>query len=184
MVAAGEMSVAGAAEHSVSQSDNAAANLLLARLGGPAVYTQRLRAWGDMVTRLDRNELGLNEKRKENADNENAVEKKAKALVFDAIIGGVKGLTDDGKELSVKLFADAKTDDLSAEVTLTAKSGSATAKNFTAIGSKTSIPAGIVAAAGAPVARGNVKVALTDGMKKEYGALIDAMFAGSISAIT
>jgi beta-lactamase class A len=55
------MSVAGAAEDIVTDSDNAAANLLLRRLGGPAVYTQRVRAWGDAVTRLDRNELGLNE---------------------------------------------------------------------------------------------------------------------------
>jgi beta-lactamase class A len=60
-VAAGAMSVAGAAEHSVTDSDNAAANLLLHRLGGPAVYTQRVRAWGDTVTRLDRLEMGLNE---------------------------------------------------------------------------------------------------------------------------
>lgn len=61
MAAAGEMSVEGAAEHIVTESDNAAANLLLRRLGGPAAYTRRLRAWGDPVTRLDRYELGLNE---------------------------------------------------------------------------------------------------------------------------
>ena len=60
-VTAGEISIEGAAEHSVTQSDNAAANLLLRRLGGPAIYTSRLRAWGDAVTRLDRYELGLNE---------------------------------------------------------------------------------------------------------------------------
>ena len=59
--AAGEMSVDGAAEHSVTHSDNAAANLLLDRLGGPQVFTRRVRAWGDRVTRLDRRELGLNE---------------------------------------------------------------------------------------------------------------------------
>lgn len=61
MAAAGEMSIEGAAEHIVTDSDNAAANLLLRRLGGPAVYTRRVRAWGDAVTRLDRYELGLNE---------------------------------------------------------------------------------------------------------------------------
>jgi beta-lactamase class A len=61
MAAAGEMSVEGAAEHIVTDSDNAAANLLLRRLGGPAVYTRRVRTWGDAVTRLDRYELGLNE---------------------------------------------------------------------------------------------------------------------------
>lgn len=61
MVTSGEMSIEGAAEHIVTDSDNAAANLLLRRLGGPAVYTRRVRAWGDGVTRLDRYELGLNE---------------------------------------------------------------------------------------------------------------------------
>lgn len=61
MAPSGEMSIDGAAEHAVTQSDNTASNLLLDRLGGPAVYTQRVRAWGDAVTRLDRRELGLNE---------------------------------------------------------------------------------------------------------------------------
>ena len=61
MAAAGEMSIEGAAEHIVTDSDNAAANLLLRRLGGPAVYTRRVQAWGDAITRLDRYELGLNE---------------------------------------------------------------------------------------------------------------------------
>ncbi|HYD12287.1 MAG TPA: class A beta-lactamase [Allosphingosinicella sp.] len=60
-VGAGEMSVEGAAEHIVTDSDNAAANLLLRRLGGPAAYTRRVRAWGDAVTRLDRFEMALNE---------------------------------------------------------------------------------------------------------------------------
>jgi hypothetical protein len=100
-------------------------------------------------------------------------------MLFDYILGGAKGITDDGKELSVKLFADAKTDVISAEVTLTAKSGSATAKNFTALGSKTSLPAGIVASSGA-AARGNIKVAVTDGMKKEYAAAIDALLAEAL----
>ncbi len=55
------MSIEGAGEHIVTDSDNAAANLLLRRLGGPEEYTRRVRAWGDAVTRLDRYELGLNE---------------------------------------------------------------------------------------------------------------------------
>ncbi len=121
-------------------------------------------------------ELGINTERKKNADTESAAEKRFKNLVFDALLAGFKGLTDDGKELSVKLFADAKTDEISAEVALTAKSGSATAKNFAALGSKTSVPAGIVASAN-PVARANVKITITDGMKKEYAAAIDDLLA-------
>lgn len=41
-------------------SDNTAANLLLARQGGPAGLTQWLRGFGDMHTRLDRIETALN----------------------------------------------------------------------------------------------------------------------------
>jgi hypothetical protein len=119
-------------------------------------------------------ELGLNEQRKKNEENETAAEKRLKGFVFDTILAGVKGLTEDGKELSVKLFAEARSDDLSAEVTLTATSGSATAKNFAALGQKTSVPAGIVAAPDA-AARGNVKIAVTDGTKNEFAATIDAL---------
>ena len=55
------MSLAELCEAAITQSDNAAANLLLAQLGGPAGLTQSLRALGDPETRLDRWELELNE---------------------------------------------------------------------------------------------------------------------------
>jgi beta-lactamase class A len=45
----------------VVHSDNAAANVLLNGLGGPAGFTQFMRSIGDPVTRLDRTELALNE---------------------------------------------------------------------------------------------------------------------------
>ncbi len=45
----------------ITTSDNAAANLLIAHLGGPEGFTSQLRASGDEVTRLDRYELELNE---------------------------------------------------------------------------------------------------------------------------
>jgi beta-lactamase class A len=44
----------------VTQSDNTAANLILATLGGPAEVTHYARSLGDAVTRLDRNEMTLN----------------------------------------------------------------------------------------------------------------------------
>ena len=58
--AAGAASVEVLAEGMVGLSDNTAANLLLPTLGGPAGLTQWLRGTGDRVTRLDRNEPGLN----------------------------------------------------------------------------------------------------------------------------
>lgn len=44
----------------VTQSDNAAANVLLEGIGGPQSLTQFLRTIGDETTRLDRNEPSLN----------------------------------------------------------------------------------------------------------------------------
>lgn len=54
------LTIVEACEAAVSLSDNTAANLLLATLGGPAGLTAWLRRIGDRITRLDRWELDLN----------------------------------------------------------------------------------------------------------------------------
>jgi beta-lactamase class A len=59
-LARGALSVAEACAAAVSYSDNTCANLLLARVGGPAALTAFWRAVGDGVTRLDHNEPVLN----------------------------------------------------------------------------------------------------------------------------
>lgn len=59
-VAEGSMTVEALAQAAVTVSDNTAANLLLARFGGPSSVTQFARSLGDVVTRLDRNEPTLN----------------------------------------------------------------------------------------------------------------------------
>lgn len=56
----GFMSVIQLAEATQTTSDNVAANLLLGLIGGPAGFTELLRAIGDEVTRLDRYEPELN----------------------------------------------------------------------------------------------------------------------------
>lgn len=55
------MSIRELCEAAMTVSDNTAANLLLASLGGPAGVTAYARSIGDAVTRLDRIEPGLNE---------------------------------------------------------------------------------------------------------------------------
>jgi beta-lactamase class A len=55
-----DMTVAELCEAAVTLSDNTAANLLLASMGGPSAITQYARAIGDSVTRLDRTEPELN----------------------------------------------------------------------------------------------------------------------------
>jgi beta-lactamase class A len=57
----GSMTVRALAEAAQKQSDNAAANLLLKQLGGPAKLTRFFRRHGDTVTRLDRFEPEMNE---------------------------------------------------------------------------------------------------------------------------
>lgn len=54
------MSVLALAEAAQTQSDNGAANILLAKIGGPAGLTAFWRSLGDSVSRLDRNEPLLN----------------------------------------------------------------------------------------------------------------------------
>ncbi|MGH6743180.1 MAG: class A beta-lactamase, partial [Bradyrhizobium sp.] len=54
------MSVADMCQAAVELSDNTCANLLLARVGGPAALTAFWRSTGDAVTRLDHNEPQLN----------------------------------------------------------------------------------------------------------------------------
>lgn len=57
----GSMRMGALCEATITQSDNAAANLMLASFGGPAALTAYARSLGDPITRLDRNEPGLNE---------------------------------------------------------------------------------------------------------------------------
>ncbi|MEO9078594.1 MAG: class A beta-lactamase [Rhodanobacter sp.] len=54
------MTVAALCQAAMSLSDNTAANMLLASLGGPAELTRFLRGLGDPMTRLDRTEPELN----------------------------------------------------------------------------------------------------------------------------
>jgi beta-lactamase class A len=56
----GALRVEALARAAVVVSDNTAANLLLTRVGGPAGLTAFLRAHGDILTRLDRDEPTLN----------------------------------------------------------------------------------------------------------------------------
>lgn len=54
------IAIGALAEAAQVTSDNTAANLLLARIGGPSGFTARLRELGDQHTRLDRTEPMLN----------------------------------------------------------------------------------------------------------------------------
>ena len=57
----GTMTMAQLCEATLTQSDNAAANLMLTSFDGPAALTAYVRSLGDKTTRLDRDEPSLNE---------------------------------------------------------------------------------------------------------------------------
>lgn len=57
----GAMTVGDLCAAAISVSDNTAANLLLAQIGGPGGLTAFIRSLGDQVTRLDRIEPNLND---------------------------------------------------------------------------------------------------------------------------
>jgi beta-lactamase class A len=59
-VVEGSMTLSALMEAAVTVSDNTAANLLLAKIGGPAGLTEFVRSLGDMETRIDRVEPFLN----------------------------------------------------------------------------------------------------------------------------
>ncbi|WP_017667594.1 class A beta-lactamase [Sandarakinorhabdus sp. AAP62] len=59
----GSASLLELAEAMAVLSDNPAANIALARIGGPVALTRWLRATGDRITRLDRNEPEMNNER-------------------------------------------------------------------------------------------------------------------------
>ncbi len=58
--ASGEMTLAELCQAALQRSDNAAANLLLNRIGGPPAITAFARSIGDQRSRLDRFEIELN----------------------------------------------------------------------------------------------------------------------------
>jgi beta-lactamase class A len=55
-LAKGQMTIQDLAQAAQTTSDNAATNLLLRQLGGPAAFSEKLRELGDTTTRLDRYE--------------------------------------------------------------------------------------------------------------------------------
>lgn len=116
---------------------------------------------------------------KKNEAGKSAPQKKLEALIADTVVGSSKMIVEEGKELSLKVFADAKTDELSAEVVLTAKDGTALAKNIAGLSGRTSVPAGIVAAK-TPAVQGGAKLELTADQKKRLGPIVDDLLAEAI----
>ncbi len=118
-------------------------------------------------------ELGITEQRKMNGEKESAAQKAIMDWVADNMTGGLKSLLEDAKELNARVFIDEKTDEMSVEATLTAKTGSVLAKNISSLAGKTSLPAAIVGGKNAAI-HATARAGLPEGVKKDLGKVVDA----------
>jgi beta-lactamase class A len=89
-----ELTLAELAEAAQTTSDNAAANLLLADLGGPPAFTAFCRTHGDASTRLDRYEPEMNDVRP--GDVRDTTTPRAMAHLVGRLFGG--GLAPSARE--------------------------------------------------------------------------------------
>ncbi len=115
-------------------------------------------------------ELNIAEQRRKKA--EDASEKAFLDWLADVGVGGLRTFLDESKELTVRISIDEKADEMSAEVVLTPRAGTAMARYIASLGKQMSLPAGIVSADGA-VGRANVKIAMSTDLKQGFGKVID-----------
>lgn len=109
-----------------------------------------------------------------------AAQKKLEAIFADAFAGGTKMLVEDGQEVSLKLFVDPKTDELSAEFGMSAKDGTPLAKTFAGLAGKTSRAAGVVATKD-PVARASFKGGLPEDLNRRLAPVVDKLVEEAVN---
>jgi beta-lactamase class A len=105
-LAKGSMTIRALAEAAQKQSDNAAANLLLKQIGGPAGFTQFFRDLGDQVTRSDRFEPEMN-RWTPGDDRDTTTPAAMSATVAKILTGDV--LTPASRDLLIQWMIDTKT---------------------------------------------------------------------------
>lgn len=103
------MNLAELCDAAVTLSDNTAANLLLASIGGPKGLTSFVRTLDDQFTRLDRNEPTLNEALAD--DPRDTTTPNAMASTLQALILGTRALSAPSRAQLTAWLIDNKTGD-------------------------------------------------------------------------
>lgn len=103
------MTVAELCDAAITLSDNTAANLLLASIGGPAGLTSFARGLDDQFTRLDRNEPTLNEALPD--DPRDTTTPNAMASTLQTLILGTRALSTPSREQLTAWLIGNKTGD-------------------------------------------------------------------------
>jgi hypothetical protein len=133
-------------------------------------------------TALGQFELNLNDAKERAEPNETPAQKKLRVWALDRLMGTFQSVLADGKDLSIRLLVDPKTDNLTAEATFTARSGSGIAKVVNGIGKQTGKA---VALAGVknPVASVGVRYSIPETVRKELEPVIDALIAEQLDKV-
>lgn len=118
-------------------------------------------------------ELFAAEQRRMNGAKEDPIEKAFLDLLVDGMSNGLNTFLEDAKELHGRVFIDDKNDELSAEVTLSAKPGSTMARTLASFAGKSSMPLAIVGAGKDPAIIASAKGGLTPELKKRFAKVID-----------
>ncbi len=106
------------------------------------------------------------------AGSETPIQAKLKGEVVDYVAAQVRSLLTDGQSVELHLILDRKTDDISAQLSLTAKPGSPLAKQIAAEGSRPSRFGPLRAAA----VQGALNVAVPEALRSAFGSAIEEGF--------
>lgn len=127
-------------------------------------------------------EMALGQVKAKKLDGETDATGKLKAVALDAVADAAHAVFTDGQTLAVRLLADPKTDDLTAEVSLTGKSGSELAKVLKNVSGKPGMAGRLPAAANPLVAVGTrlaVSEAVRDKLKPGVDGFLDELLEKS-----
>jgi hypothetical protein len=130
-------------------------------------------------TVLGQFELAIADAKEQKQPGETPAQRRLRLWALDHLTGAVHSLLSDGKELAVRFRIDPANDDLTAELSLTAKSGSGLATVLRGLGDRPA-KAAALAAAKSPVAAAGVRLSLPDDARKDLAPVIDALIAEAI----
>ena len=123
-------------------------------------------------TALGQFEMRIAEAKKQKLPNETPAIAALRDASIDSLVGCVKELLYDGREVSMRLVINRETDELAIEASLSAREGSRLAKQFAGFAEFRSLSYGAVRAK-SPAASGGLDAALPSGVRKALGPAVD-----------
>lgn len=133
-------------------------------------------------TVLGQFELKVNDAKERTEPNETPAQKKLRVWALDRLMASVQSVLAGGKDLSVRLLIEPKTDDLTVEASFSASSGTELANVFRGLAGQ-SAKAAALSRAKAPVAAAGVRLSLPESARKDLAPVIDALIAEHLDKV-